>query len=97
SPQLGVVSLHDLPSFVVADIPGLVEGAHRGIGLGHKFLKHIERTRLLVHLIDGSQILEDMESSIDQALEKMVQRYRAIRHELGLFNEKLLHEPEMVV
>ena len=91
TPNLGVVFLSDYESFVVADIPGLVEGAHRGAGLGHKFLKHIERTRLFLHLLDGSQLLED------DGIEKVIQHYQAIRQELGLFNEKLLHKPEIVV
>ena len=101
TPNLGVVALPDFQSFVVADIPGLVEGAHRGVGLGHKFLKHIERTRLFVHLLDGTQLLEDAtdagEDSKDVAVEKLIHRYQAIRNELGLFNEKLLHIPEIVV
>jgi GTP-binding protein len=54
TPNLGVVSLGDYNSFVVADIPGLVKGAHTGVGLGIQFLKHIERTRLFIHLVDAS-------------------------------------------
>ncbi|MGK5082347.1 GTPase ObgE [Bdellovibrionota bacterium FG-1] len=101
TPNLGVVSMPDLNTFVVADVPGLIEGAHRGAGLGHKFLKHIERTALFVHLLDGTQILEDAtaegEGSFDRAVEQLVERYLTIRKELGLFNESLLHKPEIVV
>lgn len=100
-PNLGVVYLGDYKSYVIADIPGLIEGAHSGLGLGHKFLKHIERTRVFVHLLDGTQLLEDATQSgadsFDRAIEEMVRRYVAIRNELGLFNEALLHKPEIVV
>src|SRR6185295_19212155 len=106
-PNLGVVAMEH-SSFVVADIPGLIPGAHRGLGLGHKFLKHIERTGLFVHLLDGTQLLEDVtrpeydeEGNVLQKkdvhkkpVENLLDRYRAIREELGLFNEKLLHKPE---
>jgi GTP-binding protein len=100
TPNLGVVSLADQQSFVVADIPGLVEGAHRGIGLGHKFLKHIERTGLFVHLLDGTQLLEGAtqpDADINDILENLIHQYSAIRKELGLFNEKLLETPEILV
>ncbi len=101
TPNLGVVQAGEYETFVVADIPGLVEGAHRGIGLGHKFLKHIERTRLFIHLLDGTQLLEDATRPGDDALtgviDNFIHRYQAIRTELGLFAEKLLHVPEIVV
>ncbi len=100
TPNLGVVSLPEYQSFVIADIPGLIEGAHKGMGLGHKFLKHIERTRVFVHLLDGTKFLEDAtgpgENSFDEAIEELVRRYTVIRQELGLFNEALLHKPEIV-
>lgn len=103
-PNLGVVDLPDHKSFVIADIPGLIEGAHRGLGLGHRFLKHIERTRVFVHLLDGAQFLEDAtqpdlegDESFKDAIERLVKRYTVIREELGLFNEALLHKPELVV
>ena len=101
TPNLGVVSMPDHQTFVVADVPGLIEGAHRGAGLGHKFLKHIERTFLFVHLLDGTKFLEDAtadgESSFDEAVDRLIERYSVIRNELGLFNETLLHKPEVVV
>jgi len=108
TPNLGVVCLPDSHdggnSFVVADIPGLIEGAHRGLGLGHKFLKHIERNRVLIHMLDGTQLLEEAtrpdvsrEENLSAAVEGMITRYRGIREELGLFNEALLHKPEIVV
>ncbi len=103
TPNLGVVSLGEElgESYVVADIPGLIEGAHRGYGLGHKFLKHIERTSVFVHMIDGTHLLEELtlpgDNSTEVALEHLVDRYQVIRKELGLFNEALLHKPEIVV
>ncbi|MBU6374844.1 MAG: GTPase ObgE [Bdellovibrionales bacterium] len=102
TPNLGVVSMPNYQSFVVADIPGLIEGAHRGMGLGHRFLKHIERTRVFIHLMDGTKILEDvtkpgdLQKNIDAAMDLVVERYKTIRNELGLFNEALLHKPEIV-
>ena len=87
-PNLGVVSVDD-STFVVADIPGLIEGAHLGHGLGVQFLKHIERTRLLVHLVDVSEI--------DGAADP-VEDFRVVMSELGrLSSEDLLKKPMFVV
>jgi GTP-binding protein len=102
TPNLGVVDLNEYGrSFVIADIPGLIEGAHAGLGLGTKFLKHIERTAIFVHLLDGTQLLEDAtkptEDSFQEAIRAIAKRYEAIRNELGLFNEELLEKPEIVV
>jgi len=101
TPNLGVVDMPEYQSFVIADTPGLIEGAHAGMGLGHRFLKHIERTRVFVHMLDGTKILEDATrpepDSFDKAIDELVRRYEAIRNELGLYNEALLHKPEIVV
>ncbi len=86
TPHLGVVQLDDFRSFVVADIPGLIEGAHKGHGLGDQFLKHVERTRVLVHLVDVSNPDRDP-----------VAAYHAIVKELKLFNEELLERKQLVV
>lgn len=84
-PNLGVVKV-DMNSFVVADMPGLIEGAHDGAGLGHQFLRHIERTRLLVHLIDVSGMTE----------RNPMHDFDAINDELHLHSEKLASLPQMV-
>lgn len=85
-PNLGVVGYDD-QSFVVADIPGLIEGAHEGHGLGDKFLRHITRTGLLVHLIDGARI----------APEDPLKDWRIVNHELALFDPALAQKPQIVV
>ncbi len=84
-PILGVAKVGDY-SFVVADIPGLIEGAHAGKGLGHEFLRHVERTKLLLHLID----LTDLTRTPEEAFEK-------INQELKLYSEKLTQKPQIVV
>jgi GTP-binding protein len=86
-PNLGLVQLNDARTLVVADIPGLIEGAHEGAGLGHDFLRHVERTRTLVHLVECMPL----DGSIPE------QNYRAIRRELELFNPALAAKPELVV
>jgi GTP-binding protein len=83
APQLGVVRVED-QEFVLADIPGLIEGAHEGVGLGHRFLGHVERCKILIHLIDGTQ-------------EDVVGAYRTIRSELAQYAEALADKPELVV
>jgi GTP-binding protein len=83
-PNLGVVRLDYNTSFVLADLPGLIEGASRGTGLGHQFLRHVERTRLLVHLIDGSA-------------KDPLGDYDTINRELAAFSERLAQKPQIVV
>jgi GTP-binding protein len=87
TPHLGVVSLSDDRSFVVADVPGLIEGAHEGHGLGHQFLRHIERTKVLAHLVDVSS-----ESGRDPVAD-----FDTIRRELELYDATLLDKPQVVV
>ncbi len=87
NPHLGVVGVKDGRSFIMADLPGLIEGAHLGAGLGIQFLKHIERTRVIVHIVDMSGI-EGRDP---------VEDYLAIRNELGSYDPKLLKRPEIVV
>jgi GTP-binding protein len=85
-PNLGIVQAGGERRFVLADLPGLIEGAHAGVGLGHEFLRHVERTRVLVHLVepfppDGSDPLAN---------------YRAVRQELTLYSAALADKPEVV-
>ena len=81
-PVLGVVE-HRRKTFVMVDIPGIIEGAHEGIGLGHDFLRHVERTRVLVHMIDGSA-------------DDPLRDYQQINSELRAFNEELASKPQVV-
>lgn len=86
SPHLGVVDLKDAKGFVVADIPGLIEGAAEGIGLGHEFLRHVERTKVLIHVVDaagteGRDPIEDI---------------YAINKELALYNDELPNRPQII-
>lgn len=81
-PQLGVVRVSEDESFVMVDVPGLIEGAHEGAGLGDQFLRHVERTRVLVHLLDGQKSLEEIRH--DKA---------TIEHELRAWNPKLVERP----
>jgi len=87
TPILGVVQSGRGEPFVVADIPGLIEGAHHGAGLGTRFLRHIERTRILVHLIDAS--------SIDPA--NPLQDFETIKREMALYSQTLVKKPRIVV
>lgn len=85
-PNLGVVDVAGLRSFVVADVPGLIEGAHRGQGLGIQFLKHVERTRVLVHLLDLSPYTG----------RDPVEDYRIVRKEIAAFNPRLASRPQII-
>ena len=86
TPNLGVVALSGDRDFVVADVPGLIEGAHEGHGLGHQFLRHIERTKVIIHLVDVSSA-----SGRDA-----VEDFDTIRKELELYNPELLKKPHLV-
>ncbi|HPP66877.1 MAG TPA: GTPase ObgE, partial [bacterium] len=84
NPNLGVVDLDETRQFVAVDIPGLIEGASTGVGLGIKFLRHIERTKLLVHLIDLS-------------LPNVKNRYNSVRNEIERYDENIRFKPEIIV
>ena len=86
-PNLGVVDLGDFRTFVMADMPGLIEGAHEGAGLGDRFLRHIERTKLLLHLVDVSSA-----SGRDAVAD-----YLIVNHELRSYNPELAQRPQFVV
>jgi GTP-binding protein len=86
-PHLGMVRMSGDRSFVVADVPGLIKGAHQGAGLGHKFLRHLERTRVLIHLL---------ELSVEPGRTPL-RDYLAIRKELTLYDPELAARPELVV
>ncbi|MDD2446707.1 MAG: GTPase ObgE [Tissierellia bacterium] len=86
-PNLGVVRIDEAKSFVIADIPGLIEGASEGAGLGHDFLKHIERTRVLVHVIDAAS--SEGRNPIDD--------FYKINDELNQYNDKLSEKPQIIV
>ncbi len=83
NPQLGVMYAHNR-EFVMVDLPGLIEGAHTGVGLGDKFLGHAERTKMILHVIDGTE-------------PDWAARYKAIRHEMDSYGGGLISKPEMVV
>ncbi len=86
-PHLGVVDLGDFQTFVIADIPGLIEGAHAGAGLGDRFLRHVERTKLLMHLVDVSSA----------SGREPVSDYLTVDRELALYNPELAKRPQIVV
>jgi GTP-binding protein len=86
-PNLGVVDLGDFRTFVVADIPGIIEGASEGAGLGDRFLRHVERTKFLLHLVDVSSL----------STRNPVEDYEIINRELRNYNEDLAERPQIVV
>jgi GTP-binding protein len=87
APNLGVVDIDEFRSFVVADVPGLIEGAHLGHGLGIKFLRHVQRTKILVHLIDVSPYTN----------RDPVQDYHTVIEELKAFDDSLVKRPQLLV
>ncbi len=87
TPNLGVVHIPGCEPLIAADIPGLIEGAHTGTGLGIRFLKHVERTRILLHLIDASALEPD----------DPLASYRAVNHEMRMYSAALAKKPQLVV
>ena len=85
-PNLGIVGLGGDAGFVMADLPGLIEGAHSGVGLGHEFLRHVERTRVLVHIVEPMPMDES----------DPLTNYKNIRNELALYSPALTEKPEIV-
>lgn len=85
-PHLGVVDLGDFKTFVVADIPGLIEGAHAGAGLGDRFLRHVERTKLLLHLVDVSGLAQEP-----------IADYKTVTRELEAYSRQVAAKPKIVV
>ncbi|RJE91035.1 GTPase ObgE [Paenibacillus sp. 1011MAR3C5] len=86
TPNLGVVDVGDGRSFVMADLPGLIEGAHEGVGLGHEFLRHVERTRVIIHVIDMAA--SEGRDPYDD--------WQKINAELSLYNDKLAERPQII-
>lgn len=86
NPNLGVVDLDGTNGFVIADIPGLIEGASEGVGLGHAFLKHIERTKVMIHIVDAASV---------EGRDPIADIY-AINQELKNFNPKLMEKPQVI-
>ncbi|HMO52328.1 MAG TPA: GTPase ObgE [Kiritimatiellia bacterium] len=87
NPQIGILSFDDFTTVRIADIPGLIEGAHHGVGLGYDFLRHIERTKLLIYVIDMAGV--DGRDPVHD--------YESLRRELSLYNDDLPHRPALVV
>ncbi|MDY3746690.1 MAG: GTPase ObgE [Lachnospiraceae bacterium] len=86
NPNLGVVDLDGGKGFVIADIPGIIEGASEGVGLGHEFLRHIERTKVIIHIVDAASV-EGRDPIVD---------IRTINHELSQYNPELLKRPQVI-
>lgn len=103
TPNLGMVRKPDGDGVLVADIPGLIEGASEGVGLGHDFLRHIERTRLLIHLLDGAEALEhamaasdDDDTAFAAFIEALWGGFLTIHQELITFSERIAQKPRIV-
>ncbi len=86
TPQLGVVDLGEGRSFVIADLPGLIEGAHEGLGLGHEFLRHVERTKVIIHVVDMAAV----------AQRDPIEDYETINQELFAYDDRLRTRPQLV-